>query len=361
MRPSRVPHATLLLAAALAAPAAAQTADTTGGIRVTTDAVQVTLNGRIHAQLNTTDFPQVPSSEMTLRRVRLEANVAVRDWISARIQPEYAGSRVELRDAWLRLELDPALQLTAGKQQRPFGRIAPMSSNRILPAERGLRIRGVGGSDQYDLLVDLGYAERDVGLLISGRIPGAPARLSYAAGWFNGPGRAEAPSRETGQWVARLEARPASLARVGASWSRRDFVVNYGTPEVVRTDAGDAFVVDADLGRETGGPRLVGEVSWGDTEPAEGARFVGAQGWLSWRSGAVSERISAIEPLLRVSWADPYRGGRTSRVPVGGTLVTPGVNLWLGGLNRIAINYDWWNPDTGESRESLKVQLQVAF
>ena len=45
----------------------------------------------------------------------------------------------------------------------------------------------------------------------------------------------------------------------------------------------------------------------------------------------------------------------------GGTLVTPGVNLYLGGLNRIMFNWDFWNPLTGESQNSFKTQFQLAF
>ena len=45
----------------------------------------------------------------------------------------------------------------------------------------------------------------------------------------------------------------------------------------------------------------------------------------------------------------------------GGTLLTPGVNLWLGGLNRLALNYEIWNPLNGDGAHSFKAMFQMAF
>jgi hypothetical protein len=79
--------------------------------------------------------------------------------------------------------------------------------------------------------------------------------------------------------------------------------------------------------------------------------------------GRVSRAISGVEPMFRVSYAEinaddsPPEGLDAS----GGMLFTPGVNLWLGGLNRFSLNYDIWDSQTGESAQSFKAQFQLAF
>lgn len=327
------------------------------------DSARVTLNGRVHAQFATTTADDVPSADVFLRRVRLEAAVVLNDVVSGKIQPEFAGSRVSLRDAYVRFTLHPALQLLAGQAHRPFSRIEMTSSNRIVPIERGVRIDGVDDAfDQYALVEEAGYAGRDVGLQLGGRIPGAPLGLGYAVGWFRGPAREDAPEEDTDQWVARLTAAPAPWMEVGASVSSRDFTRDLADDILIPGERGTAWEVDAALGSARRGPHLLAEVAWGDSDPRYGRRFFGAQGWLSYRTGPVSGDISGIEPLLRVSYGDPETDDEgIFRGITGGVLVTPGVNVWLGGQNRLMVNYDIWNPEYGEGDQSAKVQFQLAF
>jgi hypothetical protein len=325
-------------------------------------AAEISINGRVQAQFNTTGVDEEPATEWELRRVRLEATVKVNDLVSGKIQPEFAGSRVALRDAYIRLTFDPAFQVLAGQAHRPFGIITPTSSTRILPIERGVRIRGVAADlDQYNLVSGLGYSERDVGIQVTGEPAGAPLGLSYALGYFNGPARAEAAGESTDQVVARLAVRPAERLRIGAGWSTREFLASEVLPdEDVELDRGHAWEADVEYGHYGPGLHLVGEVSYGDLTPSLGTRFFGAQGWLAYRTGAVSRAVSGVEPVLRVSYGDPNVNGRGDATG-GGTLVTPGINLYLGGLNRVMLNYDWWNPDVGRRHGSFKAQFQLAF
>lgn len=352
---TRVPPILLLLLAS-ATPAAAQ------GFTLVSDSLRLTLSGRVQTIFNTTDAPGFASTEWALRRVRLEANVRVNPVVSGKIQPEYAGSRVQLRDAFVRLDLHPALHLLAGQANRPFSLVNLTSSTRMAPIERGVRIRGVvGARDHISLLTELGYADRDVGLQAGGTMPGVPGAVTYAAGVFDGPLRDEVPSANGVQYAARIAAAPAALVRVGAAWSRRQFVEDPGASALVLR-GGSAWEVDVELGSPGGGPRLVAEVAAGDTDPFQGARFRAAQGWAAWRTGALGSSISGVEPFVRVSYGDPDAGDRAVLPDVtGGTLVTPGVNVWLGGLNRVAVNWDAWDPETGESASSLKVMFQLVF
>lgn len=327
-------------------------------------AVEITLNGRVHTQFNTTTVDTEPATAFELRRIRLEANVKVNDVVSGRIQPDFApGNRVVMKDAYLRLSFDPGFQVLAGQAHRPFSPITIASSNRILPIERGLRIRGVDDAfEEFNLVSELGYADRDVGLQVLGSPRGAPLGFDYRVGVFNGPARQDADSANTYQLAARVSIEPVRRVRVGAGWSRRDFVRESNIPEGGEdVEAGHAFEVDLEMGAyERPGPHFVAEATAGDFDPHEGTRFWGAQGWLGYRTGALGEKITAIEPLIRVSHGDTDAGD-DGEENLGGTLITPGINLYLGGLNRVMFNYDFWNPLEGDREGSFKAQFQLAF
>jgi hypothetical protein len=351
-----VTSAALLL---VTAPAAGQ-----GFVIATPDSsAKITFAGRVQTLFNTSSVDDVPAAQTELRRVRLEANLQLGELVYGKIQPEFAGSRVTLKDAYVRLNFHPAAQLWAGQAHRPFGAISPASTVRILPIEKGLRIRGVRGAyDEYNLLLNLGYSERDVGLQLRGELKDAPLGLSYAAGFFNGPAQALAPEENTWQAVARIAARPASAVRLGVSWSRIDHVLEETTEETLETAGGQAWEADVELGSERGGPRVVLEAAYGDFNPFVDAKFFGAQGWAAYRTGRMSRHVAALEPFVRVSRGDPDVDGEGLVGPAtGGTLFTPGINLWLGGLNRIAVNYEVWTPETGDAVHSFKTMFQVAF
>ena len=324
---------------------------------------RITFGGRVQTIFNTTSVDDLPVAQTELRRVRLGADFQLGELVHGRIQPEVAGSRVTLKDADVRLNFDPALQLWAGQAHRPFGVISPSSTVRILPIEKGLRIRGVQDAfDEHNLLLNLGYSDRDVGLQLRGEPSDAPLGLSYAAGFFNGPAVTRAPEENTWQAVARVAARPVSGVRVGASWSRIDHVREETETDPLQTREGQAWAADVELGSDRGGLHVIGEAAYGDFDPFADAKFFGAQGWVGYRTGRFSNRISAVEPVLRVSYGDPDTDDDADIGDAhGGTLVTPGVNLWLGGLNRFALNWELWSPEDGERVHSVKALFQLAF
>jgi Phosphate-selective porin O and P len=353
-----VTSAAALLAAV---PAAAQ-----GFTLATPDSsARITFGGRVQTIFNTTSVDDNPATQTELRRVRLEANLQMGRLVWGKIQPEFAGSRVVLKDAYVRLNLDPALQVWAGQAHRPFGVVSPYSTTRLTPMEKGVRIRGVENAyDEYNLLLNLGYSDRDAGIQLRGEPHGAPLGLSYAVGVFNGPARTAAPRGNTYQVVARVAAHPVEWVRIGTSYSRIDF--SRAIPDVadLETHEGTAWEADVELGSERGGPHAVLEVTRGDFNPFAGAEFMGAQGWVSYRTGRASSSIAALEPFVRVSHGDPDMDDvipDTETEATGGTLVTPGINLWLGGLNRFALNYEMWSPEHGGNAHSFKALFQLAF
>lgn len=334
------------------------------GVVVKSGAVEIQVGGRVQTQLSTSTVDSVPATELELRRLRLELTVKINDVVSGKIQPDFApGNRVVMKDAWMRITLDPAFSILAGQAHRPFSPIPITTSTRILPIERGVRIRGLTGAfDEYNLVSELGYSERDVGLQVLGAPKGAPLGLTYQAGFFNGPARSRAKDRNTYQLAARVTATPVKDLRIGAAWSSLDFVRTSTTPGgTVDVARGNAYDVDVEYGAyDRPGVHVVAEAVYGDFQPFTGARFFGAQGWLAYRTPELPGKIKAVEPVMRASYGDANVNDRPVGNP-GGLLLTPGVNLYLGGLSRVMFNWDFWNPLEGASQNSFKTQFQVAF
>jgi hypothetical protein len=346
---------TALVLAAYAPTARAQDTPT----RISVNAAELAISGRVQAQVNTSDADGVQDAEMILRRVRLGANVRVNDLVSGRVHADFAGNEVSIADAYMQLDLHPAAQLMAGRAYRPFSIMEQTSSLQIIPIERGLSVRGIQDYDLSAILNGLRYGDRDIGLQLRGSIPDAPLGLGYALGVFAGPAAGDAGGEQTQQFVTRLMANPATRTRLGVAWSRRDFVQE-PIPGTFETEAGDAFVLDAEYGGPTpaAGAHVVAEVAMGDFDPFADEDFVGAQVWAGYLF-PVGERITLVEPLLRVSHASIDRFDPT--LPDGGVLITPGLNIYLGGLNRVMLNYDIWRAATGVDAASGKVQFQLTF
>ncbi|MBA4156546.1 MAG: hypothetical protein H0X65_03615 [Gemmatimonadetes bacterium] len=340
-------------------------------LRVTTRAAEITIGGRAQTLFSTTNVDRFAPAEWELRRIRLEFGVRVNEAVGARIQPEFGSARVGLRDAYAYFGASPAFEIWAGQAFRPFSAIAQTSSTRILPIERGVRIRGVTGAlDHHNLLSTLGYADRDVGIQVRGRPRGAPLGITYAAGVFNGPLQGQTSGEVTYQLAARATANPRSDLRLGAGWSRRDFgLVTGADAGEIDLRGGSAYQVDVEYGSYAPGFHLVAEAATGvlnpfaNREAGQTTRFRSAQLWTAYRTRPLGTRLTHIEPVFRVSYGDPDAGRIEPVVATaGGLLLTPGFNLYFGPLNRVMINYDLWSPNSDvPDRHSLKAMFQVAF
>jgi hypothetical protein len=343
--------AALLLTAARGA--AAQT-------KVTAGAAELIIGGRVQTQFNTTTADDQPPTDLLLRRVFFEAAAKVNDFVGGKVQVDVAGNRIQLKDAFARLSFDPAFQIVAGNQHRPFSLLSLTSDARMAPIERAVSIRGIPAVEETRLLESLGYVERDIGIVALGRAVNAPVGVDYTLGVFRGPLQGKVGPQDSYQYTARLSVQPAAWARMGGAWSARDFA-DPASPDLAKPELrkGNAFVADLDLGRFERGPHLMAEVSHADVDPFRDATFTGAQAWLSYRTQPLGRAVSGIEPIFRVSTAK-IDGPR----PLGaadGTLLTPGVNIYFGGLNRLMLDYDVWRSREAENAGSFKAMLQVVF
>jgi hypothetical protein len=347
--------------ALLAAGSVTLAQDAPAGPVLKTGGVELTVGGRVHTQFNTSSVEDVPTTEFLMRRVRLESGIKVNDWVSGRVHLDFAGNRVSLKDAFLRLDLDPALAIIAGHAHRPFGIIVQTSANLILPIERGVRIRGLDDDvEENEIILALAHADRDVGLQLRGAPTGAPLGLFYQAGFFNGPARATAGAEDTYQVVARVGVKPVANVTVAGSFSRRDHAFRDTLLDETFVEDGKAWAVDFEYGGYRPGFHVVAEAAMGDFDPFAGAEFAGAQVWLAYRTPKREGRIEHLEPVFRASWGDPDVDD-DGVDEIGGTLLTPALNLYLGGLNRIMFNYDFWNPLSGDRQGSFKTQFNLVF
>lgn len=342
------------LAVTFAIPASAQRAPTVDLL-----GVEVTLGGRLQAQLSTSTVDSVPATDWLFRRARLELSARYGRVLSGKFGVDFAGE-VAIKDAFVRLNAHPALNVLAGNAHRPFGVIAQTSSLRMAPIERGVRIRGLRAREEYALVSGLNYSERDLGVQLSGR-PGLPLGVFYAAALTRGPAHDVDGGEGSHQLSARAGVQPVRGVTLAGSWSRREFVQPPTDSAPARSRGGHAWAIDVVAGGNGPGPHAIAELAFGDADPFAGRRFLGAQGWVSYRTKPLGSRIAGIEPLLRVSHGDPDRDRDTPQEGAG-TLVTPGINVYLGGLNRVMFNYDVWRGAHGApSEQSFKAQFQVAF
>ena len=368
MRLSMVAGSACLIGCAMTAPAQAQQLP-----------ISVEFGGRMQFQWNSTSVDAaeagepIASNTFETRRVRLAADIRVGDWIRGFIEPDFALGRLQIKQAWMSLELDPALVVRAGQFKKPFSVINLTSSTAHPMIERGVRIRGLAESlealnqgelssvhgdlligEQHALLETQGYLAYDMGVALMGEI----GAFGWQAGAFNGNGP-DARDENGGKSVAAratYEVDIGTPVTLGAAWSRRE--LSWPAPGDPETRTGDAFEVDIELGGLREGWWLLGELSSG-TNLATEERFLGAQGVLARFFSTGGARIEGIEPMARVSWGDPD----DSVDGDAGLLLTPGLNVYFMSRNRLMFNWDVFVPegDRFETQHAGRAQFNLYF
>ncbi len=347
-------------------------------VEVKSKASEIKLTGQVHTQFNTSSVEGELGSEFLVRRVRLTAEVKLNDFVSGKVQPDYGSGKLTLKDAYMKLTCGPNLGFRLGQFKRPFDLFELTSSTKILVVERALKIRGVGGMRSLSSLTEkLGYSDRDVGVEMS--VSGREGRLRLVAAVTNGTGANHVPSKTDGavsekQYTGRFSMKPMKneALTVSVAGSFRPYVLpeedsaavmGADEPEV---EYAKAVQADMEWGDWKSGPHVQAGAVWGENWDAWGAgeteapRFTAAQLIGAWKFGVDDNRyVEAVEPLIRVSYADP--DGDTA--DDGGVLVTPGVQFFFAGRNKVALNVDIFLPEAdGEETEySIKAQSSVHF
>lgn len=329
-------------------------------LKFKTDALELEFSGRVHMQFNSSSVSEDRSSEFFLRRVRMTADIRINDFISGRIQPEYAITSVRVRDAWARLTFSPAFRLTFGQFKRPFDVFELTSSTQILVVERTGFIREVptcGGVEicSYSALSELLlFSDRDAGVLVDGEA----GRWDYGFSITNGTSQFLREENGTKSYAGRVAFLAHENVTIGGNVTYKDYV-NSVTD---RDDYAAAYALDANIGNFSRGLHLqsgiMGGQNWRNLDAAgDASNFATAQTIVSYKVPITNTHVSAIEPIARVSWADPD----TDNASDGGWLFTPGVQMFFVGRNKIAANVDIYVPDAGDTAWSLKIQSYLHF
>lgn len=344
---------------------------------------ELDLTGRVQIQFNTSSVDGVPFSTFEMRRVRLGVELEFEEWLFGRIQPEYALGELRLADAFIDMEFHPALGLRLGQFKKPFSLLELTSSTVFPTIERGLRIRGIEdvfrvelGPGVAPILVDfgddlvpgeeqalldvLGYEGRDIGAALHGAV----GRLGYEVGVFNGQGPDQQDENGRKSFAGRLTVQPWETFPLvlGAGVSYHELAFDGlldGVAVVDRELSGTALEVDAEWGEfRRPGLRVLAEATTGDNLAVD-EPFVAAQGIVAYFRPVDGERIEGIEPVGRVSFGDPS----IDRDGDEGWLLTPGVNVYFFGRNRLMLNWDVFLPgaEQFEAANALRAQAQIYF
>lgn len=325
----------------------------------------------------------LPYSTFETRRIRLQFDLEIDDWITGRIQPDFTLGRLRLADAWMNLALTDAFQLRFGQFRKPFSLIDLTSSSQIPTIERGVRIRGLeslliseslrrgrvlqpwwGGDvvvgEEHDILATLGYTGRDIGLAAHGAV----GPFDYMVGVYNGEGADSRDVNDAKSYAGRVTFRPSAALplTLGGAISHRETrwtgTLN-GFDVERRWLAGTAYGLDAEWGAfRRPGLRVLAEAVTGD-DFLVGNDFFGAQGIVSFFRGLGGDRLEGVEPLFRASYGDPNR----RIVGDEGWLLTPGINLYFFGRNRLMFNWDVYiaRDDAIGTESAFRAQAQLAF
>ncbi len=322
----------------------------------------IRFGGRLHSQFATSSAEGGKSTDFFTRRARFTLDVSVSDLLDARVQPDFGGGELDVKDAYFRLNLDPGLRLSLGQVKRAFDIFELNSSTDIVVVERTGRIDGVGGCSGPGGLCTLshfteklGYSDRDVGLKMDGAIGN---RVSYMATLTNGTGTSGSDENSGKSGAGRVSVGITDQVRIAANVSRHDYV-----DDNAKTRSGTGFGADLEVGGFRDGTHLqvglIGGANWRVATPSgDSPQFLTGQAILShYVPTSRSTRLAGVEPMVRVSWGDPDReaGGDAA------WLLTPGFFIYVIGKNRIGLNLDVYRPQSHPAQHSFKLQTYLYY
>ncbi len=358
-------HRTFLKAMATVAAVASATAASPGTARAQLEVkannlAEIKFSGRVNLQYNTTSVSGVQASEFLLRRVRLTAEVKFNDFISGKIEPEYAVTSTRVRDAYGRLTFGSGFRFTFGQFKKPID-VFQLTTSAILPVvERTGFVRGAAscaGVEFCSFTVFSGgllYADRDIGVMIDGKV----GIFDYAFSATNGEGVFTKEDNGEKAFNGRVVIRAAADLGIGVHAAQ----LNYANDSTGQVDYGTAYGADVDWGNYDRGLHLIagvlGGMNWRNLDVAgQPSNFTTAQAILSYKTPVKGKYISAIEPIGRVSWGDPDTDAAQDHA----WLFTPGIQFFFLARNKMSFNADIYVPDQGRTEWSFKGQFWMYF
>lgn len=309
---------------------------------ISSRAATLRVGGRLHSQYQGSSVDGAVN-DFFIRRARLIVDGTFNDFFVGRLQTDFAGGGATLLDAYIGMEFDEAFRLSVGQFKRSFDVFELDSSTDLSIIERDGRIpgfsacTGVGSVCSYGRLTEaLDYAGRDTGV----RIDGTSGTFMYEATVTNGTGVGVSDENDGKSFSGRAGVAASDDLTVSANLGVHDYIAPGGD-----TEQAFAWGADAQWGTWRDGllvqSAITGGDNWVSLEPSNDPRqFLAFQAMGSYYKPLDGDRIVGVEPLFRVSIADPAG----SIDEDGGTLVTPGVMLYFLGKNKIGANLDYYIP-----------------
>jgi hypothetical protein len=317
------------------------------------------IGGRLHSQYTVSSI-DAATNDFFFRRARLIVDLTVNDFLSGRVQPDFAGGGAALQDVYATLNFSDGFQLSIGQFKRAFDLFELSSSTDLSLVERDGRIEGysvcsgVGSLCSYSRLTeDLGFAGRDQGI----RVEGESGQVSYMASLTNGTGINTSDENDRKSVSGRVTFDINENVRASGQVAIHDYV----DPADENANA-VAFGGDVEVGTWRDGLLVQAAVVTGDNwmlDPVTAAapNFLTFQGVVSYYYPVDGDRVVGIEPLARLSWGDPDLDTDDDN----GLLLTPGFMVYIMGRSKIGANFDIYSPAVGDKEFSFKIQSFLYF
>jgi hypothetical protein len=350
----RLARLTAMLALLLPLPLSAQ-------FEVSGRGATLQVGGRLHYQYTNSSIDGA-TNDFFFRRARLIVDLTVNDFLSGRVQPDFAGGGAALQDVYAQLNFSPTFRVSLGQFKRSFDLFELASSTDLSLIERDGRIEGLGGCSgvgsvcSYSRLTEaLAFAGRDVGV----RVDGSSGAVSYEASLTNGTGINTSDENSRKSVSGRLTYAINDNVRASGQLALHD----YPDPDPGSEDATAlAFGGDVEIGTWRDGllvqAAVVSGENWELDGPAVDApSFLTFQAVASFYHPLDGDRVVGIEPLARVSYGDPNMDADDDN----GLLVTPGFMVYIMGRSKIGANLDIYSPAVGDKEFSFKIQSFLYF
>lgn len=300
------------------------------------------------------------NNDFFVRRARLRMDATVSDFLRGRVVTEFGGGSGRILDADLSLVFSEGAVLSVGQFKRAFDVFELPNPSQTPEIERDGRIEGysactgVGSVCSYSRLTEaLGFAGRDIGV----RLDGTSGRVTYIASFTNGTGINTPDENDAKSFSGRVAYRVNDEVVLSGQMAVHDYVDADGNQSAL------GFGGDVEVGGWRDGWHLRGAVVGGDNWRAldpgtlDPASFLSFQGIATYYHPLQNSRFAGVEPLARVSWADPDTGTDDDA----GLLLTPGLAFYVQGRNRIAANFDIYSPQGQDKEFSFRVQTTLYF
>jgi len=334
---------------------------TAAGVEVESKASKLTVTGRMQALWSHSTIDGDPSNEFLLRRARLAIKLSVNDWVSGIVEPDFAvtDQKVDLKDAFFKMEPHDNFSIIVGQTKRRFDIFELTSSTQMLIIERDGRIGRLKVPSYSKLTEELGYADRDIGVFLMAH--DEDERINIEAGLTNGAGANKKAEYGRKAFQGRVSLKPLAETdlsiHVGTSVKPYD---NGAATDSLKYAA--AFEGSLEYGNFKSGPHVQAGVVVGKNYTVlvanDSPSFTALQGIAAYkRKIADSKWFEAVEPVIRVSYADP----NTDLADDGGILVTPGLNLFVVDRTRLSLNADIFLPQESSAPTAPNEKTEVGI